>query len=49
MYITLIPGVLENNHKNNFSVITNSLPKLNKLTEEQTARNDNNELGTRAI
>lgn len=49
MYITLIPGVLGNNHKNNSSIITNSLPKLNKLTKEQTERNNNNKLGTRAI
>lgn len=46
MYVTVIPRVLGNNHKNNFSIIINSLPKLK---EEQTERNDNNELGTRAI
>lgn len=42
MYITSIPGVLGNN----FCVITTS---LNKLTKEQTKRNNNNKLGTRAI
>lgn len=49
MYIIPIPGVLGNNQKNNFSLIATSLPKLNKLTKEQTKQNNNNKLGTRAI